>query len=351
MLAYENVFEKRANKVIVDLHAHALTEQFLDEMARRPISGFKGERLGPGKYSLGRAGDERKNTIDPHLFDLEARIRSLRERKVVKQLVGPPPNLVSWPGGGASVEHVRAIHKMLKSVEDESQGLIEATGAASLGEPEKAADELQRAVDEYGFRQLILPSSAGGRPLDEPAFAPFFAKAEKLGVVLFMHPVASGPWTRFDHWGVGTLIGFPFETTLSITRMIFTGLLERHPALKILLAHGGGNLVFMRGRLDSAYHATGWEADPYFRKNISRPPSEYLHRLYYDTCALSEESNRFVIDTMGPDHVVFGSDFPFDIGDPEGRRSVPVIDSLPQADRDQVYSGTAIGLLGGLNKH
>lgn len=348
-LTSENVFEKGA-QMIVDLHAHALSERFLSEMARKPISGFTATDLGDGQYSLSRGGDQRKNTIDPHLFDMEKRLKSLRERKVAKQLVGPPPNLISWPGGVPDSAHVRAVHKMLKEVEDEGEGLVEATGVAALGEPEKAADELQRAVDEYGIRQLILPSSAGGRPLDDPAFASFFALAERLGIVLFMHPVSPGPTDRYDHWGVGVLIGFPFETTLAITRMIFTGLLERHPALKILLAHGGGNLVFLRGRLDSAYHATGWESDPYFTRNISHPPSEFLGRIYYDTCALSEESNRFVIETMGADQVIFGSDFPFDIGDPEGRRSVPVIDALSAADREKIYSGNAIRLLGRLSK-
>jgi aminocarboxymuconate-semialdehyde decarboxylase len=89
----------------------------------------------------------------------------------------------------------------------------------------------------------------------------------------------------------------------------------------LVIVHGGGNLVFLRGRLNAAYEATGWEADPYYRKNITKPPSAYLDRLFYDTCAMSPASNRFVIDTMGADRVVFGSDYPYDIGDPDGRRS------------------------------
>jgi aminocarboxymuconate-semialdehyde decarboxylase len=111
------------------------------------------------------------------------------------------------------------------------------------------------------------------------------------------------------------------------------------------MAHGGGNLVFLRGRLDSAYDAKGWEFDPYYRKHITQRPSAYLDRLYYDTCALSEDSNRFVIDTMGVDHVVFGSDYPFDIGDPQGRRSVPVIDTLPAGDKEKIYRSNALSLL------
>ena len=122
-------------------------------------------------------------------------------------------------------------------------------------------------------------------------------------------------------------------------------MLERHPQLKMVVVHGGGNLVFLRGRLNAAYEATGWEADPYYRKNISQPPSAYLARLLYDTCALSTDSNKFVIDTMGADHVVFGSDYPFDIGDPEGRRSVPVIDALAAEPKEKIYRGNALALL------
>ena len=115
--------------------------------------------------------------------------------------------------------------------------------------------------------------------------------------------------------------------------------------LKLVIVHGGGNLVFLRGRLNAAYEATGWEADPYYRKNITKPPSEYLDRLFYDTCALSPTSNKFVIDTMGVDRVVFGSDYPYDIGDPEGRRSIPVVDALPAVAREMVYRSNALTLL------
>jgi aminocarboxymuconate-semialdehyde decarboxylase len=234
---------------------------------------------------------------------------------------------------------------MLSEVASESQGMLEPMAVLALGEAEKAADELQRAVDNYGFRALIMPTTAGGRPLDDPAFEPLFALIERLGLVIFMHPAASVRSQQFGMYGIQVLVGYPSETSLAVTRMIFNGVLERHPALKLILAHGGGTIVFLRGRLDAAYDATGWEADPSFRRHISTRPSEYLNRIYYDTCALSEESNRFVIDTMGADRVVFGTDYPFDIGDPEGRRSVPVIDSLPATVRRRIYADNALRLL------
>ena len=336
--------------MIIDLHAHALSERFITGLIKNPIAGLSAEKTNEGLYAIRRPGDDRKSTIDPHLIDLPLRLDSLRKRGVVKQFFGPPPFLVSWPGGAPSVELTRVLHRMLHEVAAESEGLMEAIGVAALGEPEQAAAELQRAVDEYGIRGLIIPSTAGGRALDEPQFEPFFALCEKLGIVLFMHPTTAMPSDRFHMYGLHVLVGFPFETTLAVTRMIFNGVLERHPNLKLVLAHGGGNLVFLRGRLDSAYDATGWEADPYFKQHITMRPSAYLDRLYYDTCALNERSNRFVIETMGADRVVFGSDYPFDIGDPEGKRSVPVVDSLPPLDREKIYSGNAIRLFGTLSK-
>ena len=336
--------------MIIDLHAHALSERFITGLIKNPIAGLSAEKTNEGLYAIRRPGDDRKSTIDPHLMDLPLRLDSLRKRGVVKQFFGPPPFLVSWPGGAPNVELTRVLHRMLHEVAAESEGLMEAIGVAALGEPEQAAAELQRAVDEYGIRGLIIPSTAGGRALDEPQFEPFFALCEKLGIVLFMHPTTAMPSDRFHMYGIHVLVGFPFETTLAVTRMIFNGVLERHPNLKLVLAHGGGNLVFLRGRLDSAYDATGWEADPYFKQHITMRPSAYLDRLYYDTCALNERSNRFVIETMGADRVVFGSDYPFDIGDPEGKRSVPVVDSLPPLDREKIYSGNAIRLFGTLSK-
>jgi aminocarboxymuconate-semialdehyde decarboxylase len=336
--------------MIIDLHAHSLSERFITGLIKNPIAGLSAEKTNEGLYAIRRPGDDRKSTIDPHLIDLPLRLESLRKRGVVKQFFGPPPFLVSWPGGAPNVELTRVLHRMLHEVAAESEGLMEAIGVAALGEPEQAAAELQRAVDEYGIRGLIIPSTAGGRALDEPQFEPFFALCEKLGIVLFMHPTTAMPSDRFHMYGIHVLVGFPFETTLAVTRMIFNGVLERHPNLKLVLAHGGGNLVFLRGRLDSAYDATGWEADPYFKQHITMRPSAYLDRLYYDTCALNERSNRFVIETMGADRVVFGSDYPFDIGDPEGKRSVPVVDSLPPLDREKIYSGNAIRLFGTLSK-
>jgi aminocarboxymuconate-semialdehyde decarboxylase len=336
--------------MIIDLHAHALGDRFLLDLSRSPVSGLRAERGEDGFWVIRRHGDDRKSSIDPNLHDLPKRLESLKRRGVELQLFAPPPFMLAWPGGAAGSELVRALNRASHELAGQSEGRMEMLSVLALGQPEVAAKELQHAVDAYGVRGVMMPSSAGGRPLDGPEFAPLFTLIEKLGLVVFMHPTSAVTSERFGMYGLHVLVGWPFETTLAVTRMIFSGLFERHPGLKLVLAHGGGNLVFLRGRLDSAYDATGWEADPYFRQHISRRPSAYLDRLYYDTCALSEESNRFTIQTMGSQRVVFGSDYPFDIGDPEGKRSVPVVDGLPPSDREQVYRGNALRLLEGAGR-
>ena len=331
--------------MIIDMHAHGLSERFLADLVKTPQAGLSCERNERGEFVLFRDGVSVGKSLDPNVHDLPTRLASLKRRNVERQVFGPPPGLLASPGYATGVERARLIHRQQDEIVSASEGLMEAVAVLALGEPERACDELRRAIEDHGYRAAMIPSTAGGRPLDDPAFAPLFSLIEKLGLTLIMHPTSGTPFDPFGRFVVQVLVGWPGETTLSVARLIFAGVFERHPALKLVLVHGGGNLVFQRGRLDSAYEATGWEADPYFTDNISKPPSHYLNQLYYDTCTLSTDSNAFVIQTMGADRVVFGTDYPFDIGDPEGRRSVPVIDKLPEPDRKKIYKDNAEALL------
>ena len=331
--------------MIVDVHAHALSERFLADLEKQPIAGISATRNDNGTFSMHGGGWERPSSLDINLHDLARRLESLKRRQVELQLFAPPPGFFAWPGGAATREWVRALHAQEIELAAQAEGLMEPMIVFPLGEPEHVMDEVRRAMDLYPFRAGMLPSTAGGRPLDDPVFAPMWSLIEERDLLIFLHPTSAVHSERFGLYGVHVLVGWPFETTLAVTRLIFEGVLERHSRLKLILSHGGGNLVFLRGRLDSAYDAQGWEANPYYRKNIKRPPSEYLARLYYDTCALSVESNRFVVDTMGADRVMFGSDYPFDIGDPEGKRAVPMIESLPVAAREKIYRKNAYAAL------
>lgn len=326
--------------MIVDCHAHALDEDFLEGLCRKPQFGLSAERGQEGRYWVKR-GDARATSLDENLSDIPRRIESLARRDVGLQLIGPPPGFVSWPGGAADVELARALNEHGARIASQGQGRLELMAALALGEPDKASYELERCVDRYGVRTALLPTTAAGRQLDWPEFEPLFALAEKLGLLLFMHPVSAEPPARFPLYGVQVLVQWPFETTLAVTRLIFEGVLERHPGLTLLLSHGGGDLLFLKGRLNSAYEAVGWEADPYYRKNISKAPGEYFRQLYFDTCSLSPDSVEFTVKIAGADRVMVGTDYPYDIGDAEAKRALPALNRLAEEPKQKIFHANA----------
>jgi len=335
--------------LIIDTHAHALDLAFLDGLCRKPAFGLSAERRTDGRFWV-RRGDNPPHSLDENLSDVPKRVASLKRRNVELQLIGPPPGYVAWPGGAAGVDFARALNEHGARIASEGQGRIELMAALALGDPARCAYELERAVNLYGARSALLPATAGGRPLDGPEFDPLFTVAEKLGLLLFMHPVSAEPPTRFPLYGVQVLVQWPFETTLAVTRMIFEGVFDRHPGLQLLLAHGGGNLIFLKGRLNSAYDATGWEADPYYRKNVSKAPGEYYKQIFFDTCSLSPDSVEFTIKVAGADRVMFGTDYPFDIGDPEAKRALPALERLPHEPRKKIYRENAAAVLAAARK-
>lgn len=326
--------------MIIDTHAHALDEAFLDGLCRKPAFDLAAERRKDNRFWIKR-GDGRAHSLDENLFDIPRRIESLARRDVGLQLIGPPPGFIAWPGGAATVDYARLLNEHGARIASQGEGRLEMMATLALGEPDRCAYELERAVDLYGVRSAILPTTAGGRPLDGSEFDALFTVAERLGLLLFMHPVSAEAPSRFPLYGMQVLVQWPFETTLAVTRMIFEGVFDRHARLHLLLAHGGGNLIFLKGRLNSAYEARGWEADPYYRKKLSKAPGDYFQQIFFDTCSLSPESVDFTIEIVGADRVMFGTDYPFDIGDPEAKRALPALSRLADEPKEKIFRQNA----------
>ena len=333
----------------IDTHAHSLDEAFLRDLCSAPRFGLSAERDRAGRYCV-RRGEGPAVSLDHDLIDIPRRIESLRQRNVSLQLVGPPPGFVSWPGGAADVEYARALNAHGARVVAQSERLLELMVALPLGEPEQCASELERALDLYGARSALLPATAGGKPLDTGEFDAMFEVAERRGILLFLHPVSPEPPWRFPIYTLQLVVQWPAETSFAIARMIFGGFFDRFPRLNMLLAHGGGTTLFLKGRLNSAYEARGAEGDPYFTAKISRPPGEYLDRLYYDTCSLSPESVEFTIKVAGVHRVMFGTDFPFEIGDAEGKRALPAIEALPADARSKILRDNVASVLNAVRR-
>jgi aminocarboxymuconate-semialdehyde decarboxylase len=328
--------------MIVDVHAHGLSEDFIIETAKGPGRDWKVEIAGPRHYVAADYGP-----LDPLLYDLEERLTSLRSRRVVLQLICPPPPLVATREHAADVALTQRLNKSTAKLVADGEGLLAGLAVPAIGEPARAADELREAVEKHGFVGVMLPSSAGDQPLDDPAFAPLFAAIEHMKLFAFMHPTGSYLSAGMRDFTLPIIVGWPTETSIAVTRLIFAGMLERHPALKLVLAHGGGTLPYLLGRLDLAYSAPRYEANPASRVNIAHPPSHYLRQIHFDTAVSSPKALGFLIDQMGSDRVLFGSDFPYEIGDADGAIALSALDRASPTTRAAVLVGNAKRLLDG----
>jgi aminocarboxymuconate-semialdehyde decarboxylase len=169
--------------------------------------------------------------------------------------------------------------------------------------------------------------------------APVFAMAERLGAPLFLHPQNAGDVTRLKDYHLWNLIGFPMETATAAARLILSGIFERFPKLNVVLAHGGGFLPYQLGRLDHGYHARAA-----LRERLPNPPSAYLRNIYCDSLVHNDAALRYLLERVGADRVVLGSDYPFDMGTETAADDVRAL-GLPQAQARAVLGGTLARLL------
>jgi aminocarboxymuconate-semialdehyde decarboxylase len=207
--------------------------------------------------------------------------------------------------------------------------------------PELAAAELRRAVRKLHLRGAMIGSNVTGRNLDHPELEPVWAAASELDVPLLIHPVNVGAADRLRSYYLNNLIGNPLDTTIAAACLVFGGVLERHPKLKVCLVHGGGFVPYQAGRWTH-----GWQVRPEPKVNLKQSPQPWIERFYYDTILHSKESLEFLVGSAGPRRVMLGSDYPYDMGTGECVRQVRAL-SIPEADKATVLGAEAWSLMGG----
>lgn len=219
-------------------------------------------------------------------------------------------------------------------------GRFSALGVVPLQDPAAAVRDL-RTVMRSGLAGVELTPEIAGRYLGDTAFGPFWAAAEESGALVFIHPATRGlALPVFGDYYLWNSVANPIETAIAATHLVMAGVLERHPALKIVLAHGGGALWAVRGRLRRAYGQV-----PAARQRLREAPDASLARLYHDTVTHDQELLRRLIDDAGPEHVLLGSDRPFDMGSDDPVGEVRAL-GLPAAAEAAVLGGNAARLLG-----
>ena len=279
--------------------------------------------------------------ILPKLTDPDARLRDMDRMRVDVQVLATfVSQFYYWtePDLGDRLSRIQNDH--LAETAKQQPDRFAAIGTVPLQDTRRAVAELDRVVTELGFKGVQISSNVAGTDLDDPRFLPFFARAEQLGVVVLIHPNGFTEGRRFTDYFLVNVVGNPLDSTMALSRLIFAGVLERHPDLKLCVVHGGGYLPFYWARMDHAYLVR-----PECRAHISDPPSTYLRRVHFDTMVFDPALLRQLVEFAGPDRVLLGTDYPFDMGedDPLG-----LIDGagLSGEDAARIRGGNAARLFG-----
>ena len=209
-----------------------------------------------------------------------------------------------------------------------------------LQDPQRAADELKRAMGVLGLRGAQIGTNINGRNLDDPALEPVWTAANELKAFVLVHPHGEIlPGDRLTSYYMRNFVGFPFETTMAGAALVFGGVIERYPDINFCLCHGGGFLPYQAGRFLRAFKVRG---EP--KARLRGSPQDSLARLHYDTIVHSQRALEFLLATAGSERVLMGSDYPFDMGEFDCATRVEAL-PIPQADRDAVLGGRANELL------
>jgi aminocarboxymuconate-semialdehyde decarboxylase len=327
--------------MILDVHTHYIPPAYLD-LVREKGNPWGRHRAVLPSGAPALFGDNRLIPMLEGFHDVDVKLADMKSQGVERHVVSPPPFLFHYdlpPAEGLEVS--RLLNDEAHALEISHPESFTAMATVPLQDPEAAAEELGRAVTRLGMRSVEIGASAGERELDDPALAPFWEAAERHGALVLIHPIRPPGRERMGDFYLFNLIGFLVETTLAAARMIFAGVFDRYPDLRVCLSHAGGMALWIQGRLDH-----GWRELPPCQGIIQSPPSEYLRRMYFDTIAHRPEALRYVADTVGADRILMGTDYPFAVADFDPLGTVEKIPGLTADARAAVRGGTAASLLG-----
>jgi aminocarboxymuconate-semialdehyde decarboxylase len=325
----------------IDAHAHILTEATIATLQREVPSYRLRLRDVEGDFATLDVGAISYPKFPRGGWDLERRLEDMAKAKFDRQVLSVLPQTVAYeeePALALALSQIQndQIAALVKRHPDRFLGL----GTVPLQSPDASVAELRRAVNQLGLRGVMIGSNVRGRNLDDPGLEPVWSAAAELGALVFIHPTTPAAADRLQHYYLRNFIGNPLDTTIAAACLVFTGVLERHPGIKILLSHGGGFLPYQAARF-----VHGWGEREEAKKRLRVSPAASLGRFLYDTILHARRPLEFLIGSAGADRVLLGSDYPFDMGQYD---AVDLIESLSILETDQakILGGNARTLLG-----
>jgi aminocarboxymuconate-semialdehyde decarboxylase len=286
-------------------------------------------------------GGRRRVAMTPRHVDHAVLLSDMSSSHIDCSALSPSPTMFHYELNETdAVDCVRAINSGFAAMADESGGRHVVLATVPLQHGDLATAELAFAVDSCGARGVAIATNINGRNLDDPDFRPFFSDVAERGLPIFIHPANVLGADRLSRYYLGNLIGNPVETSVAVASLIFGGVLDDFPSLQVILCHGGGVTTSLQGRWDH-----GFDVRPEPKAHIGRHPSEYLDHFYYDTITHDSTSLAGLIERVGDDHVVLGSDYPFDMGDATPLASLEAVPGLTPESFSRIAGGNAATLL------
>src|ERR1700744_53584 len=332
---------RRPTSTTIDIHAHIVVPQ---------ASAHARPHLDPARAPLAHFSDavsrevnaQQEKDVANVMTTIDRRLRDLDAMGIDIQVVAPAPgqNYYSVDARVAEEAHRLAndgVAEYCARKPDRFLGL----GVVSLQEPELAVRELDYIMGHLKLKGVEILTNVEGQELSDPKFRPFFAKAEELGAFIMMHPNGFTHGDRLTHFYFNNVLGNPLETTLALHNLIFSGTLARFPDLKLMAVHGGGYLPGFPGRID---HAWGARKDSH--ADLPLPPTTYLRQVYLATVGFSYHQLAYLIDVFGPDPILMGTDYPFDMAEYNPVGHIAGVQGMDELTLAQIAGGNAIRLLG-----
>jgi aminocarboxymuconate-semialdehyde decarboxylase len=324
---------------VVDVHAHVLVAAAEGLLAQKP--GLAAERAADARAAGAASAAVNRDQIarlQPALTDPAARLAAMDDAGVDVQLVSPMPLQHYWTDEDLAAKFSACTNEGVLEHCAAAPDRLFGLGTVPLQHPDLAVEVLDRATAD-GLRGVEVSTHVAGRELADASLEAFWARAEELGAVVFVHPWGCTLGERLATAYLSNIVGQPVETTIALSRIVFSGLLDRHPGVKILAAHGGGYLPGYLGRGDHA-----WRVRPESR-TCEHVPSSYLRRMWFDALVYTPETLRALVAAVGPDRVLLGTDYPFDMGITDPLDRLAEAGLSPEA-AEAIRAGNAAAFLG-----
>lgn len=332
---------RRPSSPTIDIHAHIVVPQVAKlarphvDIKRIPLAHFA------DAFSKEINAQQEKD-VSEVMTTIDRRLRDPDRMGIDIQVVAPAPgqNYYTVDARIAEQAHRLAndgVAEFCSRRPDRFVGL----GVVTLQEPEIAVRELDYVMNDLKLKGVEILTNVDGQELSDEKFRPFFAHAEQLGAFIMMHPNGFTHGDRLTHYYLNNVLGNPLETTLALHNLIFSGTLARFPELKLMAVHGGGYLPGYSGRID---HAWGARKDSH--ADLPLPPTTYLRQVYLDTVVFSYHQLAYLIDVFGPDRIVMGTDYPFDMAEYNPVGHIAGVQGMDELTLAQIAGGNAIRVLG-----